>query len=105
MISAVVLAAGASTRLGRPKQLLELDGKPLLQHVVDALDGAGLDEVVVVLGHEAERIRAAVVLPARGRVVVNRAHRSGQASSLRAGLDAVDAASEAAVVVLGDQPD
>jgi molybdenum cofactor cytidylyltransferase len=104
MISAVVLAAGASRRLGRPKQLLELDGKPLLQHVVDACVGAGLDEVVVVLGHEAERVRAALARDRVVRTVTNASYRSGQASSLAAGLDAVDARAEAVVIVLGDQP-
>lgn len=104
MISGIVLAAGESTRLGRPKQLLDLDGKPLLQHVVDAVGAVGLDEVVIVLGHEAESVRAALALGPAARTVVNPLYRSGQASSLVAGLDAVDPRAEAAVIVLGDQP-
>jgi molybdenum cofactor cytidylyltransferase len=104
LISGVILAAGTSSRLGRPKQLLELGGKPALQHAIDLAASAGLDEVVVVLGHEAPRIRAAVRLPPFGRAVINPNYASGQASSLQAGLEAVDAGAEAAVVLLGDQP-
>jgi molybdenum cofactor cytidylyltransferase len=104
LISGVILAAGTSSRLGRPKQLLELGGKPALQHAIDLAASAGLDEVVVVLGHEAPRIRAAVRLPPFGRAVINPNYASGQASSLRTGLEAVDAGAEAAVILLGDQP-
>ena len=104
MISGVVLAAGASTRLGRPKQLLELDGKPLLQHVIDASIEARLDEILVVLGHEAERIRDALQLSSKVKVVVNREYRRGQSTSLSVGLAAADGRAEAAVLLLGDQP-
>ncbi len=104
MISGLVLAAGTSSRLGRPTQLLELHGRPLLQFVIDAAAGAGLGEVVVVLGHEAERVSAALSLPAGTRAVVNRAYAEGQSGSLRTGLDALSEESEAAVILLGDQP-
>ncbi len=104
MISGIVLAAGTSSRLGCTKQLLELRGKPLVQHVVDAADAAGLDEIVVVLGHEAGRVRAALTLPANARAVVNPRYAEGQSSSLAAGLDAAGPASEAAVVLQADQP-
>jgi molybdenum cofactor cytidylyltransferase len=104
VISGVVLAAGTSSRLGRPKQLLELEGRPLLQHVVDAAVGSGLDEVVVVLGHESERIASALELPASARVVVNEDYESGQSSSLRAALDSVHPGAEATAILLGDQP-
>lgn len=100
----IILAAGASRRMGEPKQLLPLAGRPLLQHVVDAAAGSVLDEIVLVLGHAADAIRAAVVLPARGRVVVNPAHAEGQSTSLACGLGAVTSAAEAAVVLVGDQP-
>ncbi|MFN2490026.1 MAG: NTP transferase domain-containing protein [Actinomycetota bacterium] len=104
MISGVVLAAGTSSRLGRPKQLLEVAGRPLLQHVIDAATGAGLDEVIVVLGHAADAIRGRIDLPSRARIVTNADFGLGQSSSLRAGLDALSAGSEAAVILLGDQP-
>jgi molybdenum cofactor cytidylyltransferase len=104
VISGIILAAGGSARLGTPKQLLELDGRPLLQHVVDAAEQGGLDEVIVVLGHEAEHIAAALRLPSTVRMVVNPRFLEGQSTSLRAGVDATDPASTAAVVLLGDQP-
>jgi molybdenum cofactor cytidylyltransferase len=101
----VVLAAGASRRMGRPKQLLPLGGRPLLQHVVEAAAAAALAETVVVLGHAAEEIRRALTWPSRCRVVVNPEHAEGQGGSLRAGLAALGGDVGAAVVLLGDQPD
>src|SRR6266508_4112580 len=64
VITGIVLAAGTSSRFGRTKQLLELEGKPLVQYAVDAAAAAGLDEVVVVVGHDAAgpESEAAVVL-------------------------------------------
>lgn len=104
MISGIVLAGGMSSRLGRPKQLLPLEGRPVLQHVVDAARDAGLDEVVVVLGHRADDIAAAVQLPPGGRTVLNPRYAEGQSTSLAAGLAAAAPSSKAAVVLLGDQP-
>jgi len=105
VIAGVVLAAGTSSRLGHPKQLLDLHGVPILQHVVDAAAASRLDDVIVVLGHEAEAIEAALILPDRARIVVNPNYSEGQSSSLRAGVAAVPDDSEAVVVVLGDQPE
>jgi len=103
MISGLVLAAGRSSRLGRPKQLLPLAGRPLLDHVLEHAAASALDEVVLVLGYEAAAIRAAV--GERGqRVVVNPDYAAGQSTSLRAGLAAVDPRAEAMLVLLGDQP-
>ena len=104
MISGIVLAGGTSSRLGRPKQLLDLEGRPVLQHVVDAAVDAGLDEVVVVLGHMADEIGSAITLPPQARTCVNPHYAQGQSTSLRAGLSAADPRSEAAVILLGDQP-
>lgn len=104
LTAGVVLAAGASTRLGEPKQLLDLEGRPLLQHVVDVAAEAGLDPVVVVLGHAADRVRAGLELPPRARTVVNPRHRQGQSTSLRAGLAALGDEVTAAAILLGDQP-
>ncbi len=104
MLSGIVLAAGSSTRMGRPKQLLELAGRPLLQYAVDAAAAARLDEVIVVLGHAAAEIEAALTLPAHARCVVNERYADGQSTSLQAGLRAADKLAEAAVVLLGDQP-
>jgi molybdenum cofactor cytidylyltransferase len=104
VISAIVLAAGAGTRFGGTKQLTEVRGKPMVQHAVDAATAGGADEVVVVLGHDADAVRAVLRLPSAGRWVVNHAYTSGMASSLAAGLAHTDPASEGAVVLLADQP-
>jgi molybdenum cofactor cytidylyltransferase len=104
VISAIVLAAGPGTRFGGTKQLAELRGKPLVQHAVDAATAGGADEIVVVLGHDADRVRAALHLPSTGRWVINHAYAGGMASSLATGLAHADPGSEAAVVLLADQP-
>ena len=103
-VAAVILAAGASTRLGEPKQLLPLAGRPLLQHVVDAAHRGGADRIVVVLGHAAARIEEALDLPPNARVVTNPRFEEGQSTSLLAGIDALGPDVDAALVLLGDQP-
>lgn len=103
---AVILAAGASTRFGSPKQLAELDGRPLLQHVLDTVNGiADLDPVVVVVGAHHEAVLAAVD-PGRARVALCLGWDEGIAASLRAGIAALDEEQdlERVLVVLGDTP-
>jgi nicotine blue oxidoreductase len=100
LIGGLVLAAGEGSRFGGPKQLAELDGRPLLEHALDAM--SGLDRVVVVLGARADEIRSRVDF-GRAQPVVCDDWASGQAASLRAGLAALGDV-EAAVVTLGDQP-
>lgn len=104
MIAGIVLAAGTSSRMGRPKLLLPLAGTPVLQHVLDALTGAPVDEIVVVLGPEPDAVRTALVPSPRTRFVVNGRYAEGQSTSLRAGLSAAGEEVEAAIVLLGDQP-
>ncbi|HXA30427.1 MAG TPA: nucleotidyltransferase family protein [Candidatus Angelobacter sp.] len=100
----IVLAAGGSRRMGSPKQLLPVAGRPLLETVVAAACASQLDEVVVVLGANAEAIRDAVDW-GRARVVVNAEHEQGMSTSLHAGIRALDASVERCAVILGDQPD
>jgi molybdenum cofactor cytidylyltransferase len=103
-ISGLVLGAGASTRLGQPKQLLPYRGTTLLAWVVgQARRASALDEVVVVLGRAAEEIRAAVDFGGV-KVVDNPVFAEGCASSYRAGIGAIDANSDAIMIILGDQP-
>jgi molybdenum cofactor cytidylyltransferase len=71
---------------------------------VDAASAAGLADVVVVLGHRAAEVESALTLPRGARIVLNPRYRDGQSSSLKAGLAAADPGSEAAVILLGDQP-
>lgn len=101
----IVLAAGASRRFGSPKLLAPLDGRPLLQHALDAVAAAGLDDVVVVLGEHAAAIEAAIAWRGERRTV-NPRPQDGLSSSLRLGLGAAatDPTAEAVLVVLGDQP-
>ena len=103
-VAAVVLAAGSATRFGSAKQLAVVAGKPLVQHAVDAAGAGGADEVVVVLGANAEAIRAVLRLPPGARVVVNPDHEAGQSTSLRAGILAAADAATAVVILLADQP-
>ncbi len=102
-ISAIVLAAGASRRMGRPKPLVSLGGRTILQRTLDHLRTSRVDEIVVVLGHRAEDILPTL----RGlecRVVINRRHALGMSSSIRRGLQAVHPRSRAVLLTLGDQP-
>jgi molybdenum cofactor cytidylyltransferase len=105
-LSGVVLAAGASTRMGRTKQLLPVGDRCLLQRVVDAALASRLDELIVVLGHRAQEIRSAIALPddGRARALVNPDFARGQSTSLQCGLRAADTRSQALAVLLGDQP-
>ena len=104
MIAAVILAAGSGTRFGSTKQLAEIGGKPMLQHVIDAAGSSVVDEIVVVLGADADRVERALDLPTRARLVRNERHLEGQSTSLAAGLGALPAGCEAAVILLADQP-
>lgn len=104
MITGIVLAAGSGRRFGGTKQCVEVDGQPLVQHAVRIAADAQLDEIIVVLGHRAADVAAAIRLPENGRTVVNERHASGLSTSLGAGLRAADHRSRAAVVLLGDQP-
>ena len=103
---AVVLAAGASTRMGEPKQLLRLDGRTLLRRTVDTLLASPTWPVVVVLGAQMASIRPEVArLPVL--IVENREWAEGLASSIRTGVSVLEAFSlslEAALLVLCDQP-
>jgi molybdenum cofactor cytidylyltransferase len=105
-VSAVILAAGTSTRMGRAKQLLPLGGTTVLAQTIENVCSAGLDEIILVLGASAEAIRRQLPqsLIACLKVVVNHAYGQGMASSLCEGLSRVDPRSDAALIILGDQP-
>lgn len=104
--AAIVLAAGESQRLGRPKQLVPFRGGPLLQAVVDAVARWPVDTVVVVLGAHAEEILDAVNF-GDAVVAINEDWAEGIASSLRVGLDILgrSAVAQRVFVALGDQPE
>jgi len=102
-VAGIVLAAGASTRLGRPKQLEVVNGERLLDRAVRACHEAELSPVVVVLGANSESIRNICDL-ASTQVVENDAWAEGMASSLRAGLCALSGDVEAAILTTCDMP-
>ncbi|HEY2887223.1 MAG TPA: NTP transferase domain-containing protein [Candidatus Limnocylindrales bacterium] len=100
---AVVLAAGAGSRFGGRKLLAELDGRPLLDHVLEAIAAVGLAEVIVVLGPGSSELEA--IATRRGaRTVRNPVPERGLSSSVRVGLAAIAPGCDAALLVLGDQP-
>jgi CTP:molybdopterin cytidylyltransferase MocA len=104
MTAALILAAGAGSRFGdEPKLLADLQGKPVLEHVLKGVEATpALNPVVVVLGAHADEIQQRIDFGS-ARVVVCEDWESGQAASLRCGLDALGDCRKA-VVVLGDQP-
>lgn len=102
-VAGVVLAAGASTRMGHNKLLFELEGETLLRRAVRRGAEAGLDSVIVVLGHEADRAREALAGLAC-QLIVNADYTRGINSSVRAGIRAIPQDAVAAVVVLADMP-
>jgi molybdenum cofactor cytidylyltransferase len=105
-VGAIILAAGKSTRMGEPKQLLRLGQSTVLERTLENIRGAGLDEIVLVLGSSAETIRQH--LPASAfealKIVVNEGYDQGMASSLREGLSVVHPQIDAVLIVLADQP-
>jgi molybdenum cofactor cytidylyltransferase len=101
-IAALLLAAGESTRMGRLKQLIDWDGLPLVAWQTEQLRSAGVDDVVVVLGHAAAEIQPAV--PDFARVIVNEAYRVGRATSLKRGAEALPDETEALLILSVDQP-
>ncbi|HWH35929.1 MAG TPA: nucleotidyltransferase family protein [Acidimicrobiales bacterium] len=101
-ICGIVLAAGASRRLGRPKQTLALGDTTVLGWVMRSAEASSLARVVVVLGGAGAEVRASL-RPRRADLVDHEGYASGSASSLRAGIGAAGAC-DAAMVVLGDMP-
>ena len=109
-VTAIVLAAGAGSRFGGGKLLAAIEGRPVLQHVLDRLAQADLTDVVVVLGTDAEAIDAAIDWRGERRVR-NPMPERGLSSSLRVGIDALDGpgpdgadSGGGVLIVLGDQP-
>ena len=103
MIAAIVLAAGASRRFGSQKLLAELRGKPVVRWAVENVLAAQPDEVIVVVGREGEAVRH-VLHGLAVRIVVNERWSEGIGGSLRAGIAALSAEADAAMIALGDQP-
>ena len=103
-VEGVLLAAGASKRMGGANKLLaDIDGKPMVRRVAETMRESRLDRITAVLGHEAEAVADAL----DGmdiNLVINPDHAQGQSASLRLGIDQLGDAAGAAMVVLGDMP-
>ncbi len=103
MISAIILAAGLSSRMGIPKQLLKLGGKTMVGIVTENVLASKVDEVLVVTGHREQEIRAAIgELPAK--ILFNPHYAQGQGTSLALGAGAINAGASAFLVFMADQP-
>lgn len=105
-VSAVVLAAGQSVRMGEVKQLLRLGEQTMLERTLENVRSARVDEVILVLGFSAEMIRRQLPVSLLDglKLVINEQYGKGMAGSLREGLRAVSAEIDAALIALADQP-
>lgn len=103
MISAVILAAGQSARLGEPKQLVPWQGMTLLDFTISVIQKSGIEDMVLVLGASADEIRK-TINKHQLRIVYNVSWATGKASSIRAGLNAISFTSTGALFFLCDQP-
>jgi molybdenum cofactor cytidylyltransferase len=103
----IILAAGQSIRFGKPKQLLKLNDKYLLEWVLDAALGSQLEKILLVLGHQHQTILSALGEKTRHpnlQIVNNHHYQDGQSTSLQAGVDKIRDKFPAAMFLLGDQP-
>jgi len=103
MISAIVLAAGLSSRMGFQKLLLPFAGKTVIEHIVDQLLASAIDKIYVVVGHQANRLTEQIS-DSSVSIVTNPNYESGMLSSVRCGLESLPPDCNAALVALGDQP-
>jgi len=102
-VAAIVLAAGGSTRMGQPKQLLPVGGQPMVRRVTAAACATELAQVVVIVGAQADAVRQALIGLAVD-VVVNESWAEGMSTSVQAGLSALASSIQAALIILADQP-
>ena len=102
-ISGIILAAGLSSRMGEPKQLLPFGDSTIIETVIDSLLGSKLDEVIVVIGHEAEKVQAHIQhKPVR--TVFNSDYKEGMLTSAQRGVESISASADAFAMTLVDLP-
>jgi len=105
MISAILLAAGESKRMGITKQILKFGKNTLLEYTLNNLVNSKIDEIVLVLGYKAEEIKEEIATGHEKLVItMNPDFRDGMSSSIRQGIRSINPEAKAALIVLGDQP-
>lgn len=103
MMSSILLAAGESKRMGKPKELMPFGQSSIVEQTIDNLLGSAVNEVIVVIGHRAEEvIRLIATRPVK--LAVNPNYEQGMSTSIIAGLNLVDSQAQAVMLALGDQP-
>lgn len=103
MITAIVLAAGESRRMGVQKVLLPYGQTTIAEHIICVLNNGGADEIIVVTGHEGDRVRSSL-LHTRARFAANKDYLTGMLSSVRCGIRIASCRTKAFLIALGDQP-
>lgn len=103
MISAILLAAGESKRMGKLKQLMPFGQSTIVEQAIDNLFNSTVDEIIAVLGYRAEEVIKTIAAKAV-KLVVNPDYEQGMSTSIIAGLNLVDSGTQAIMLVLGDQP-
>ncbi|MCP3876025.1 MAG: molybdenum cofactor cytidylyltransferase [Desulfobacteraceae bacterium] len=102
-ITGIILAAGSSSRMGKTKQLMPFKGDTLLGHVIQNAKASSLNEIIVVIGHHADKINKTIDLSGT-KVVRNHNYSKGQSTSLLKGIENASTACDAAMFLLADQP-
>ncbi|RLG23120.1 molybdenum cofactor cytidylyltransferase, partial [Methanosarcinales archaeon] len=103
LISALILAAGESRRMGKPKQLMPLGKTTILEQTVDNFLNSEVSDVIVIVGYRAEDI-ASLIVKRPVTIVVNSAYREGMSTSIVAGLNLVSDKAQGVMLALADQP-
>jgi molybdenum cofactor cytidylyltransferase len=106
-VAGIILAAGTSTRMGKPKQLLPVHGQTLLGRLIDEALRSDLDKVILVLGHHAKEISAAlenILRHPKLQVIENRRHKNGISTSITAGLSKAEEDHDHVMILLADMP-
>ena len=103
LISVIILAAGESKRMGKPKQLMPLGRTTILEQTVENCLNSKVNEVIVVLGHRAEEAKR-LIAARLVKLAINPNYQQGMSTSIIAGLNMVDSRARAVMIALGDQP-
>ncbi len=103
MVSSILLAAGKSKRMGKPKQLMPWGQSTMVEQTIDNLLGSAVKEVIVVLGHRAEEV-IKIIAAKPVKLAINPDYEQGMSTSIIAGLNLVDSQAQAVMLALGDQP-